>query len=61
MVFALFALITFTLALFAHTFYYLKRKQTRIFQGLMVLGIAMEITAYGIRTASSTNPFMLNW
>ncbi|GAA6005990.1 hypothetical protein JCM11491_004082 [Sporobolomyces phaffii] len=55
--FPVIAILTFGLSLLAHTTNFARLRSTRVFEGLLVAGSAMEICGYGCRLASHFNPF----
>ncbi|GAA5834454.1 hypothetical protein JCM3766R1_005217 [Sporobolomyces carnicolor] len=55
--FPVIALLTFGLSLLAHTTNFVRLRSTRVFEGLLVAGSAMEICGYACRLVSHFQPF----
>ncbi|GAA5975051.1 hypothetical protein JCM5350_004565 [Sporobolomyces pararoseus] len=55
--FPVIAILTFSLSLLAHTTNFARLRSTRVFEGLLVAGSAMEICGYACRLVSHFQPF----
>ncbi|GHJ84243.1 hypothetical protein NliqN6_0645 [Naganishia liquefaciens] len=49
----------FAIAFIGHTYYFIKGRGIRWFQGLIAFACAMEIVGYGFRIKSHENPFLV--
>ncbi|GAA5935419.1 uncharacterized protein JCM15063_001029 [Sporobolomyces koalae] len=55
--FPVIAILTFSLSLLAHTTNFARLRSTRLFEGLLVIGSAMEVCGYACRLVSHFSPF----